>query len=57
MNDCYRANSESREPVNRNQFDDLQFRIEDLLAVQDERLVDAVNSMSLGNPGPNTVFT
>ena len=57
MNDFHRANLESREPVNRNQFDDLQFRIEDLLAVQDDRLVDAVDSMSLRNPGPNIAFT
>lgn len=57
MGECHRANVESREPVDRNQSDGFYYRIKDLLAVQDERLVDAVNTLSLGNPGQNTALT
>ena len=44
----WKDNSES---VDRDEYRDLQFRIEELLKVQDDRLTDTVNSLSLGNPG------
>ena len=42
-----------REPTDRQEFNELQYRIEDLLHVQDNRLADNMNNLSIGNPSPS----